>query len=48
MLNSLKAAPKPVPKPKPMHPGQNQPGWAGNQGHGQKMAKGRIIRHQGR
>ena len=42
------SAPKPDLKAKPAHPGQEQPGWARNQNHGQKMAKSRIIRHQGR
>ena len=42
------AAPKP--KVEPPHPGKpEQPTWARfNQGHNQKMTKGRFFRHQGR
>ena len=38
------------PKVEPPHPGkQEQPMWTRfNHGHNQKMAKGRVFRHQGR
>jgi len=44
------ANPPAKPKLEPPHPGkQEQPMWARfNQGHNQKMPKGRFFRHQGR
>jgi hypothetical protein len=49
---AAEANPAPATKPAkalPPHPGKEQPMWARmNQGHSQKMAKGRPFRHQGR
>jgi hypothetical protein len=49
---AAEAKPAPAAKPAkalPQHPGKEQPMWARmNQGHSQKMAKGRPFRHQGR
>jgi hypothetical protein len=44
------ANPAAQPKVEPPHPGkQEQPMWTRfNQGHNQKMSKGRVFRHQGR
>ncbi|MES2293647.1 MAG: hypothetical protein V4527_10165 [Pseudomonadota bacterium] len=43
------AAAKPAAAKAPPHPKPEQPMWARmNQGHSQKMSKGRPFRHQGR
>jgi hypothetical protein len=44
------ANPPAKPKVEPPHPGkQEQPSWTRfNQGHNQKMPRGRVFRHQGR
>lgn len=43
------AAAKPAAVKAPPHPKPEQPMWARmNQGHSQKMSKGRPFRHQGR